>query len=76
MASACVLQPRVFLGRLFINAATSLGQVWLASLGLRDECLTEEIFDSPADARRALAFWRSNYNNVRPHSSNKSPAEA
>ena len=32
MASAGVLQPSVFLGRLFIRAATSLSQVWLASL--------------------------------------------
>lgn len=32
MASAGVLQPSVFLGRLFISAATSLSQVWLASL--------------------------------------------
>ena len=32
MASAGVFQPSVFLGRLFINAATSLSQVWLTSL--------------------------------------------
>ncbi|MBL3610577.1 IS3 family transposase [Rhodovulum sulfidophilum] len=45
---------------------------------LRDECLNEEIFDSLADARRRLALWRYDYNNVRPHSSlgNKTPAEA
>ena len=45
---------------------------------LRDECLNEEIFDSLADARRTLAIWRYDYNNVRPHSSlgNKTPAEA
>ena len=45
---------------------------------LRDECLSEEIFDSLADARRTLAIWRYDYNNVRPHSSlgNKTPAEA
>ena len=36
---------------------------------LRDECLNEEIFDSPADARQKLAIWRYDYNNVRPHSS-------
>jgi transposase InsO family protein len=36
---------------------------------LRDECLNEEIFDTLADARRILAFWRYDYNNVRPHSS-------
>jgi len=35
---------------------------------LRDECLNEEIFDSLADARRTLALWRYDYNNVRPHS--------
>jgi hypothetical protein len=33
MASAGVLHPRVFLGRLFIRFATSFGRVWLASLG-------------------------------------------
>lgn len=45
---------------------------------LRDECLNQEIFDSLADARRKLALWRYDYNNVRPHSSlgNKTPAEA
>jgi len=32
MASAGVLHPSVFLGRLFINAATSLSHVWLAPL--------------------------------------------
>lgn len=45
---------------------------------LRDECLNEEIFDSLADARRKLALWRYDYNNVRPHSSlgNLTPANA
>jgi putative transposase len=45
---------------------------------LRDECLNEEIFDSLEDARRKLALWRYDYNNVRPHSSlgNKTPAKA
>ena len=45
---------------------------------LRDECLNEEIFDSLDDARRKLALWRYDYNNVRPHSSlgNQTPAEA
>lgn len=45
---------------------------------LRDECLNEEIFDSLADARRTLALWCHDYNNVRPHSSlgNQTPAEA
>lgn len=40
--------------------------------------LNEEIFDSLADARRKLALWRYDYNNVRPHSSlgNQTPAEA
>ena len=45
---------------------------------LRDECLNEEIFESLADARRTLALWRYDYNNVRPHSSlgGMTPAEA
>jgi putative transposase len=37
--------------------------------GLRNECLNEEIFDSLADARRTLALWRYDDNNVRPPSS-------
>ena len=45
---------------------------------LRDELLNEELFDTLNDARRKLALWRYDYNNVRPHSSlgNKTPAEA
>jgi putative transposase len=45
---------------------------------LRDELLNEELFDSLDDARRKLALWRYDYNQVRPHSSldNKTPAEA
>lgn len=45
---------------------------------LRDECLNKDIFDSLTDARRKLALWRYDYNNVRPHSSlgNRPPAEA
>ena len=36
------------------------------------------MFDSLEDARRKLALWRYDYNNVRPHSSlgNLTPAEA
>ena len=45
---------------------------------LRDELLNEELFDSLPDARRKLAVWRYDYNNVRPHSSlgNRTPAQA
>jgi putative transposase len=45
---------------------------------LRAELLNEEMFDSLDDARRKLALWRYDYNNVRPHSSlaNQAPAEA
>ncbi|MGB3470286.1 MAG: IS3 family transposase [Erythrobacter sp.] len=45
---------------------------------LRDELLNEEIFNTLDDARRKLALWRYDYNNVRPHSSlgNQTPAEA
>jgi putative transposase len=45
---------------------------------LRDECLNEEMFDSLDDARRKLALWRYDYNNVRPHSllGNQTPVEA
>ena len=35
---------------------------------LRDELLNEEVFQSLADARRKLARWRYDYNNIRPHS--------
>jgi putative transposase len=42
------------------------------------QLLNEEMFDSLEDARRKLALWRYDYNNVRPHSSlgNQTPAEA
>jgi len=45
---------------------------------LRDELLNKEMFNSRDDARRKLALWRYDYNNIRPHSSleNKTPAEA
>ena len=45
---------------------------------LSDELLNEEMFDNLKDARRKLALWRYDYNNVRPHSSlgNRTPAEA
>jgi putative transposase len=45
---------------------------------LRDELLNEEMCDSLDDARRKLALWRYDYNNVRPHSSlgNQPPAQA
>lgn len=36
---------------------------------LRDELLNEKLFDTLDDARRNLALWRYDYNNVRPHSS-------
>jgi putative transposase len=36
---------------------------------LRDECLNEHWFDSLAQAREILAAWRTDYNEVRPHSS-------
>jgi putative transposase len=35
---------------------------------LRDECLNETLFGSLAHARAALASWRRDYNEVRPHS--------
>lgn len=45
---------------------------------LRDELLNEEVFDGLSHARKALARWRHDYNNVRPHSSldGRTPAEA
>lgn len=45
---------------------------------LRDELLNEELFDTLDDARRQLALWRYDDNNVRPHSSlgNKTPTQA
>ena len=35
---------------------------------LSDELLNEEVFESLSYARRAIARWRHDYNNVRPHS--------
>ena len=45
---------------------------------LGDEMLNEEIFDTLEDARRKLALWKYDYNQVRPHSSlaNRPPAQA
>jgi len=45
---------------------------------MRDEFLNEELFDTLDDARRKLALWRYDYNNVRPHSSlgNQTPVQA
>jgi putative transposase len=45
---------------------------------LRDELLNEEVFTSLADARRKIARWRYDYNNIRPHSAlnGQSPATA
>ena len=36
---------------------------------LRDECLNEHWFETLPQARTALAAWRQDYNEVRPHSS-------
>jgi putative transposase len=36
---------------------------------LRDECLDENWFESLAQARQAIATWRRDYNEIRPHSS-------
>ena len=35
----------------------------------RDECLNEQWFETLAQARKAIADWRRDYNEVRPHSS-------
>ena len=35
----------------------------------RDECLDENWFESLEQARQAIATWRSDYNEIRPHSS-------
>jgi putative transposase len=34
----------------------------------RDECLNEEVFTSLVEARAVIECWRSDYNQVRPHS--------
>jgi hypothetical protein len=52
---------------------------WAHQPGIRrDELLNEKIFDTLDDARRKLALWRYDYNNIRPHSSlgNQTPAQA
>jgi putative transposase len=43
----------------------------------RDECLDMHWFMNLQDARTTIELWRSDYNNVRPHSSlgNRSPVE-
>jgi putative transposase len=35
----------------------------------RDECLNEQWFETLSQARKAIADWRKDYNEVRPHSS-------
>ena len=35
----------------------------------RDECLDENWFESLEQARQAIATWRADYNEIRPHSS-------
>jgi putative transposase len=35
----------------------------------RDECLDENWFESLEQARQAIAMWRTDYNEIRPHSS-------
>ena len=35
----------------------------------RDECLNEQWFETLHQARRTIAIWRKDYNEVRPHSS-------
>lgn len=35
----------------------------------RDECLDENWFESLEQARQTIATWRSDYNEIRPHSS-------
>ena len=37
----------------------------------RDECLNEHWFESLPQARRIIADWRQDYNEVRPHSACK-----
>ncbi len=64
--------------RVIASAPLQIGETNIRSLGsgavcpingsLRDELLNEEMFDSLDDARRKLALWRYDYNNVRPHS--------
>lgn len=43
----------------------------------RDECLNENLFSSMKEAERIIENWRSEYNELRPHSSlgGKTPAE-
>lgn len=43
----------------------------------RDECLNEHWFTDLADARSKIAIWRTDYNEIRPHSSlaNATPKE-
>jgi len=36
---------------------------------LREECLNQELFESIEDPREKLDVWRTDYNELRPHSS-------
>lgn len=36
---------------------------------VRDECVNEQLFNTLPQAKRVIAAWRQDYNEVRPHSS-------
>jgi putative transposase len=55
----------------FIRPGKPIENAYIESFNghFRDECLNQHWFTSLDDARRAIAAWRCDYNEVRPHSS-------
>ena len=55
---------------IYIKPGSPWEQAYIESFHdkLRDECLNREIFGSLAEARVILEQWRSEYNQMRPHS--------
>ena len=63
----------------FIRPGKPVENAYIESFNgkFRDECLNEHWFIDLADARSKIASWRTDYNEVRPHSSlaNATPKE-
>jgi len=63
----------------FIEPGKPIQNAFIESFNgkFRDECLNEHWFVSLQDAREKIEAWRTDYNEVRPHSAlgNRTPEE-
>jgi putative transposase len=57
--------------RILIEPGSPTQNAYIESFNgtFRDECLDENWFESLEQARQAIAKWRTDYNEIRPHSS-------